>query len=66
MQLSLFDSLIGLVLGIWATLVGYGAVTWSDDPVKNAKTLQRFGLWFKILGPALAVWNGVNIVRSFP
>jgi len=64
MQLSVFDASIGLILGIWATLIGYGVVALSDDPAKNARTLRRFGLWFKILGPALAVWNGVTIVRS--
>ena len=65
MQLSAFDGLIGLVLGLWATLIGYGLVPLSDDPLKNARTLDRFGLWFKILGPAVAVWSAVSIVKAF-
>jgi len=65
MQLSAFDGLIGLVLGIWTTLIGYRLVPLSDDPLKNARILDRFGLWFKILGPAIAVWSTVSIVRSF-
>ena len=65
MQLSAFDGLIGLVLGIWATLIGYGFVPLSDDALQNGRTLDRFGLWFKIFGPAVAVWSGVSIVRAF-
>lgn len=65
MQLSAFDGLIGLVLGIWATSIGYGLVPFSDDAQKNARTLERFGLWFKIIGPAIAVWSGVSILRAF-
>ena len=45
-------------------MIGYGWTTLSDDPLKNAKTMSRFGLWFKILGPAIAVWGAVSIIRS--
>ena len=65
MQPSIIDGIISLVLGIWTTMIGYGWTTLSDDPLKNAKTMSRFGVWFKILGPAIAVWGAVSIIRSF-
>lgn len=63
-QPSIIDGLISLALGIWTTMVGFGWTTLSDDPVKQAKTMSRFGWWFRILGPAIAVWGGVSIVKS--
>jgi len=51
------DSIFTLLVGIYASAVGFGAIAppWSDDPGAGHQWFARYGKLFRIIGPTLVV-----------
>ena len=50
------DSIFMLLVGIYASAVGFGAIAPpSKDPVAGQQWLARYGKLFRIIGPLLVV-----------
>ncbi|HEX4973201.1 MAG TPA: hypothetical protein VFV69_19310 [Steroidobacteraceae bacterium] len=51
------DSIFMLLVGIYASAVGFGAIAppSSSDPVAGQQWLARYGKLFRIIGPLLVV-----------
>lgn len=57
------DAIITVLLAAYFTAAGYGWISLSKDPVKNAEAMRRVGPIFRILGP-IALVAGLLLLLS--
>ncbi len=50
-----------LVFGIYFTLVGFGKVAVSKDAEKNTQWLAKYGTFFKVAGPVMALGGSLML-----
>ena len=55
---------IEIFLGVYILLVGLGKVKVSKNPIANANFIEKWGLFFRIAGPIIAI-VGIATFFSF-
>ena len=60
----MIDDLIGIALGILVTLMGFGKINVSKDPVKNQEYLARYGIVLRVGGIVLCAVSFLLFVKD--
>jgi len=59
-----YEGIIPLLIGLYATLLGFGAVSVSGDPQRNHRWRERYGTMMKICGPICIAFGSAMMFRS--
>ena len=56
------EGIVGIIVGVYFTLIGFGKVAVSKNAESNADWLSRYGKFFKIFGPIIAVGGAIRLL----
>lgn len=60
----MIQGIIGIIIGLAFLLIGLGKARVSKDPEANATFVKKYGLFFTIGGPIIALCGIVMLLSS--
>lgn len=58
-----YEGLVPVLIGLYATLLGFGALSPSADPQRNQRWRERYGTMMKICGPVCIAFGSAMLFR---
>jgi len=58
-----YEGIVPLMIGLYATLLGFGVLSLSADPQRNHQWRERYGAMMKVCGPVCLVFGAALLFR---